>query len=92
VVIAGSIGSADVPELAVRVRGLVGRGPVICDVAGLAGVDVGTVDALARLQLAARRLGGRILLRNVSVDLEELLAFMGLTDILPQCSTPTAAQ
>ena len=41
-----------------------------------------TVDALARLQLAARRRGCRIELRNASHDLLELVAFMGLRDVL----------
>jgi len=41
-----------------------------------------TVDALARLQLAARRLSCRLLLRNASPELLELVAFMGLADIL----------
>ena len=41
-----------------------------------------TVDALARLQLAARRLSCRLLLRNASPELLELVAFMGLADVL----------
>ena len=41
-----------------------------------------TVDALARLQLAARRLSCRLLLRNASPELLELAAFMGLADVL----------
>lgn len=45
--------------------------------------DLSVVDELARLQLAARRLGCSIVLRGVGVELAELLAFAGLTDILP---------
>ena len=41
------------------------------------------MDALARLQLAARRLGYRICLRNASRELRELLAFMGVDDVVP---------
>jgi hypothetical protein len=45
--------------------------------------DAAAVDALARLQLVAGRLGGRIQLRNASPELQELLRFMGLGDALP---------
>ena len=50
----------------------------VCDV----DPDAVTVDALARLQLAARRLSCRLLLNNASPDLLELVAFMGLSDVL----------
>ena len=40
--------------------------------------DAVTVDALARLQLAARRHGCQVRLRNASSELLELVAFMGL--------------
>ena len=53
-----------------------------CDVRA-AEADVVTIDALARLQLAARRLGGGIELCGASSELQELLAFMGLADALP---------
>jgi ABC-type transporter Mla MlaB component len=56
---------------------------IVCDLGGLVEVDAGTVEALARLQLAARRLGGRIVLRNVPCELDELLELMGLTAVLP---------
>lgn len=45
--------------------------------------DVATVEALARLQLAAKRRRYRIQLCNASPALLELLAVMGLTDVLP---------
>jgi len=45
-------------------------------------VDIATVDALARLQLTARRLGWRLRLRNVSVELGELIELAGLTGVL----------
>ena len=53
-----------------------------CDVRGVE-PDAVTVDALARLQLAARRRGCQVSLRNASAELLELVAFMGLTDVLP---------
>jgi ABC-type transporter Mla MlaB component len=56
---------------------------VICDV-GRAPADVATVDTLARLQLAAKGAGRLVRLRNASADLLALVAFMGLTDALPE--------
>ncbi len=54
----------------------------ICDVRG-ARADAATVDELARTQLAARRKGRRIRLRHASTALLELIAFMGLEEVLP---------
>jgi hypothetical protein len=54
---------------------------IVCDVGALA-PDVAAVDALARLQLTARRLGHEILLRDASTELQELLDFVGLRDVL----------
>ena len=51
------------------------------DVSALA-PDAVTVDALARLQLAARRVGRRIRLRDASDELVELITFCGLRDVL----------
>jgi len=56
-------------------------GTVVCDVGGLA-ADAEAVDVLARLQLAARRLGVEIRLRHASSELLELIAFAGLRDVL----------
>ena len=41
------------------------------------------VDRLARWQLAARRVGGRIRLRDASGDLRGLLDLVGLADAVP---------
>jgi ABC-type transporter Mla MlaB component len=41
-----------------------------------------TVDALARLQLAARRAGCQVRLRRASAELRSLVALMGLADVL----------
>ena len=41
------------------------------------------MDALARLQLAARRRGGEVRLRNASPRLRELLTLIGLAAVLP---------
>jgi hypothetical protein len=50
---------------------------------GLSGPDLDLVDRLARLQLAARRLGYAIRLRNPCDELRSLLDLVGLTDVLP---------
>lgn len=44
--------------------------------------DVATVAALARLQLAARRHGCTLRLRNASAELVELIALLGLREVL----------
>jgi len=54
---------------------------IVLDVSALA-PDVVTVDALARLQLAARRVGRCVQLRDASRDLLELITFCGLSDAL----------
>jgi ABC-type transporter Mla MlaB component len=46
-------------------------------------VDALAVEALARLQLEAHRLGTSIRLRNASTELVGLIALVGLTDVLP---------
>jgi anti-anti-sigma regulatory factor len=53
----------------------------VCDLRGVAADGV-TVDALARIHLAARRAGVRLSLRHTSTELRELLAFSGLTEVL----------
>jgi ABC-type transporter Mla MlaB component len=81
----GPIGRDDLPGLCDRVCALLGssRASVaLCDVDGVP-PDAVTVDALARLQLAARRTGCQVRLRNASDGLLELVAFMGLRDVLP---------
>jgi hypothetical protein len=80
----GPIAPEDLPGLCERVCDLFrrnGGGEVRCDVAGVE-PDAVTVDALARLQLAARRHGYCVRLRNASPELRELVAFMGLSDVL----------
>ena len=83
--IEGPIAPADLPGLCDRVCALLQEsraGVALCDVRGV-GVDAVTVDALCRLQLAARRHGCQVRLRHASSELLELVAFMGLEDVLP---------
>jgi STAS domain len=53
----------------------------MCDVGALVEPDVAAVDALARLQLAARRSGCRICLQRVAPELRDLLDLMGLAEV-----------
>ena len=80
----GPIARDDLPGLTERVCGLLrgsGAALALCDVTGVE-PDAVTVDALARLQLAAGRLGCTVRLRNTSAGLRELVALMGLEDVL----------
>jgi hypothetical protein len=74
--------AAAYPALHVRF----GEGCVECDVGALIQPDLGTVDALARLVLAAQRLDRGVRLRGASPFLRELLAFVGLEEVLPHGS------
>jgi len=55
---------------------------LVCDVTALADPDVGTVADLARLHVAARRLGLDVVFRNTSDALAELIMFVGLAEVL----------
>lgn len=82
----GPIAREDLPGLCGRVCALLEgavAGEVVCDVHGVE-PDAVTVEALARLQLAAGRKGCRVRLRNASAELRELVDFMGLCDVLPE--------
>jgi ABC-type transporter Mla MlaB component len=86
VAIEGRLDPGDVPGLWERVRALPGAGEarlVVCDVSGLSNPDVATVDALARLQLAARRSGCQIRLRRPCARLRGLLVLAGLAEVIP---------
>jgi len=77
---------ADLQQLCACVCGLLertGAGVALCDVSRL-GPSAVTVEALARLQLAARRRGCEVRLRRPSNELRKLVDFMGLADVLPQ--------
>ena len=81
----GPITRADLPGLCNRVCALLeqsGAAVAVCDVRGVE-PDCVTVDALARLQLAAGRHGCQVRLRHASNELLDLVAFMGLADVLP---------
>ena len=60
---------------------LPGPRTILCDASAL-DPDAATIDALARLQLGSRRVGLELRLRNASGELQELLAFVGLEEVL----------
>ena len=74
-----------IPAMCERARRLLegcDAGPVACDVGALAEPDAITVDALARLQLTARRVGCTVELLSACEELEDLLALTGLLEVL----------
>jgi ABC-type transporter Mla MlaB component len=78
--------------LCVQVRRLLSRGDVdvvTCDVTQVLVPDIGAIDALARLQLTARRLGGHIRVRAANTDLRRLLRLAGVEGIVG-CSDEAA--
>ena len=79
----GPIRHGDLPGLCERVCGiLTGSGVAfaVCEVDGVE-PSAATVDALCRLQLGARRVGCRIVLRGASPELRDVVDFMGLEDV-----------
>jgi ABC-type transporter Mla MlaB component len=56
---------------------------VVCDATPLTRADLATVDALARLAIAARRVGRGIEVRHASDSLRQLLDLAGLAGVVP---------
>jgi ABC-type transporter Mla MlaB component len=81
----GPVARDAIPAMCERARRLLqgcDAGPVACDVGALAAPDATTIDALARLQLTARRLGRRVELQRACEELEDLLTLTGLLGVL----------
>ena len=57
-------------------------GPLACDVSQITEPDERALEALARLQLTAQRLGVSIRLHNAGSALVDLVALVGLSDVL----------
>ncbi|WP_408057757.1 STAS domain-containing protein [Streptomyces violaceus] len=80
-VLLGPVTRDEVRGLSDDVRALLhtsGARVLVCDVGGLGPPGLATVDLLARLQLAARRAGGRMRLRDPDPALRALLDLVGL--------------
>jgi anti-anti-sigma regulatory factor len=62
---------------------------LVCDLRTVTDPDMTVIDALARMQLTARRHGRVLRLRNACPALRELLTLAGLTEVLPVLPTDT---
>jgi ABC-type transporter Mla MlaB component len=81
----GPIARDEIPHVCERARALLEgceADPVVCDVDAL-DPDAVALDVLARVQLTARRLGRRVELAGVNVELRDLLELAGLSEVLP---------
>jgi ABC-type transporter Mla MlaB component len=82
----GRIDRADIPGLCERAQLLLTNragDQLVCDVEAIVAPDAVTVDALARLQLTARRLGCQLRVDHASAELQGLIDFMGLSGVVP---------
>jgi ABC-type transporter Mla MlaB component len=85
--IRGPLGRPDLPGLCARLRTSLERSRAdvaLCDLDDLVEPDLVSVDALARLELAARRMGCGVRLRAAPRELDGLLAFVGLERVIPR--------
>ncbi|MET9481047.1 STAS domain-containing protein [Streptomyces sp. NPDC006638] len=84
-VVSGRLGPGDVPrlceELVARLRGS-GASEAVCDVRGLERPGLVAVNALARLQLTARRRAVRLRVRGAGQELRLLLDLVGLAELV----------
>lgn len=81
----GRIDRDDVEPLCDRVHSLLEAGHadlVVCDVSRIVAPDAVAVDALARMQLTAHRLGYGIRVRHACPYLVGLLFLSGLSDVV----------
>ena len=82
--IRGPLQRRDLPGLYARVCALftANQGAtLVCDVSEVA-IDAVAVEALARLQLGARRNGCAVRLVSAPRELSDLVSFMGLQDVI----------
>ena len=87
--LSGPIERADIPALCDRLRSILrsrASDVVFCDVGAISKPDAVTLEALAQLQLVARRHGCRIGMVNTQTALDDLLDFTGLRVAFPDCS------
>jgi hypothetical protein len=84
--IRGPIAPPDIGGLGARLQALItatGAQVAVCDLDARVEADLVAVDALARLQLQANRLGCRVRLRAAPPTLGDLLEFLGLAGVVP---------
>jgi ABC-type transporter Mla MlaB component len=85
-VISGAIADGDVVGLCrqvVRLLDGLGVQTLVCDVHALDPADATAVNGLARMQLTALRRGHSIRLDRPPSELRDLIALVGLSDVLP---------
>lgn len=58
---------------------------LVCDVGAFQAPDAVVLDALARLQLTAKRIGGEVRVRHACEQLQGLLALSGLAQVIRTC-------
>ena len=83
--IRGPIAHSDLPGLCARLSAWLERSGAdiaLCEMDELVEADAVAIDALARLQLQARRVAEGICLCHASQELQELLAFVGLDGVV----------
>lgn len=93
--IGGSIAPADIPGICDRLKLLLedgGANLVVCDVSALVEPDLVVVDALARLQLTARRSRCQVRLLYACDRLQDLLTLTGLSEVVPLADTCLSAR
>lgn len=91
-VVGPSASRADLPRLSEHLAAIARDSVaevVLCDVREITSPDVTTIHVLARLQLAARRLGRDIRLYGAQPRLCALLALTGLSEVLPVLPVPS---
>ena len=84
-VLTGPVARADIPGICDRARTILvrtGADRLVCDVRGLEAPDDGTIEALARVQLTAGRLGRGVRFSGAGPALREALERLGLGDVL----------
>ncbi|SFK48068.1 STAS domain-containing protein [Streptomyces pini] len=82
----GPVTRAGIPRLCERLHRVLNRtrtDPVVVDAGEFCAADMVTVEALARMQLTARRMGRRIRLGEADDELLRLIAWAGLDGAVP---------
>jgi hypothetical protein len=82
----GHLEASSVPALCERLLALVderGAAFVTCDVEALDTCDLVAIEALARIKLAAIRIGRQLRVSGASEQLLDLISFAGLCGVLP---------
>ncbi|MEU9091211.1 STAS domain-containing protein [Streptomyces sp. NPDC048428] len=95
-VVSGRVTRAGTPRLCADLEAILATSDatvVDCDVGGVVGPDLASVEAIARLSIVARRAGGRRLrLRGTPPELRLLLDLVGLAGVVGLDDGPAAVE